>query len=224
MWSTRSFYPSSSRYHVDCGSLYASVCFRKLIKSTVTGFVSWFRWRPLKPLPQLRTSQDSKLEDYELRNQARVVVTVISGLNIPVRLSNKSEEVAAFVEAEYNGFTARTATSQGPHPTWNEMLTLPLEPTHLDYLNPNSLNGTITLNIFDEGDTVLSKFSGMKSRDWLGCVQIPLSAVCFNGVSWGGTGIPSRHCTIRRISDSGDVQGENSSVVVGVQRKKSRDE
>lgn len=38
--------------------------------------------------------------------------------------------------------------SQGKQPTWNETLTVSLNSENLDYLNPNSLNGSIYINLF----------------------------------------------------------------------------
>ncbi|XP_044269143.1 coiled-coil and C2 domain-containing protein 2A [Tribolium madens] len=152
----------------------------KLIKGLVANFLSWFQWRPLKPpLFPLQTIQESKSNDYNLQSQVKIKVHVISGLNIPLR---NTSETMAFIEIQYNNTTVRTATSQGAHPNWNEKLILPLEPSHLDYLNPNSLSGSVILNIFDESETVLMKFAGQKSRTWLGCVEIPLSAICSSGI------------------------------------------
>ncbi|XP_063925902.1 coiled-coil and C2 domain-containing protein 2A isoform X2 [Zophobas morio] len=151
----------------------------KLVTGLVAGFIRWFQWRPLKPLPETKTS---KQNDYDLQSQVKVVINVISGLNIPVQREGKNEVVNPFVEAEYNDKSVRTLTSQGPHPSWNEKLVLPLEPSHLDYLNPNSLNGTIIINLFDESDKVLLRFGGEKGKNWLGSVEIPLSAICFNGL------------------------------------------
>lgn len=47
----------------------------------------------------------------------------------------------------------------------------------MDYLNPNSLEGVITVNLFDESDIEISKIS-KKCINWLGGVDILLSAVC----------------------------------------------
>lgn len=116
-----------------------------------------------------------------MQSQVKINVQVISGLNVPLRFGNRTE-VMAFVEVHYNNSTIRTAACPGPHPNWNEKLILPLEQSHLDYLNPNSLNGSLVLHVFDEDEAVLMKFGGQKSRTWLGCVEIPLSAISTGGV------------------------------------------
>ncbi|EFA01199.2 coiled-coil and C2 domain-containing protein 2A [Tribolium castaneum] len=147
----------------------------KLIKGFGANFLSWFQWRPLKPpLFPLKTLQESKSNDYDLQSRVKINVHVISGLNIPLR----EGKAMPFVEIQYGNATVRTVASQGAHPNWNEKLVLPLEPSHLDYLNPNSLSGSLILNVFDESEVVLMKFAGQKGRTWLGYVEIPLSAVC----------------------------------------------
>lgn len=56
-------------------------------------------------------------------------------------------------------------------------------PSHFDYLNPNSMSGSIILNVFDEVDQIIQN-KDVKMRNWMGSLAVPLSAICSNnGVS-----------------------------------------
>lgn len=47
-----------------------------------------------------------------------------------------------------------------------------------DYLNPNSLEGKLVVNLFDESDIEVRTLNNKKCTNWLGSIDIPLSAIC----------------------------------------------
>uniref|UniRef100_A0A6P7GYL8 Coiled-coil and C2 domain-containing protein 2A-like n=1 Tax=Diabrotica virgifera virgifera TaxID=50390 RepID=A0A6P7GYL8_DIAVI len=59
----------------------------------------------------------------------------------------------------------------------NENYFIYFHSSHSDYLNPNSLEGIISVNIYDESNIEIEKLN-KKCVNWLGGVDILLSAVC----------------------------------------------
>lgn len=49
--------------------------------------------------------------------------------------------------------------------------------THADYLNPDSLNGSITIRLFDE------RSKEAKYAVFLGSIEVPISAICNSQVN-----------------------------------------
>lgn len=155
-----------------------------MVKGIVFNVLNWFKWSPMNtvPLPALKKSHQEEKSDYQMSNQTKIVIRITSAINIPEREKSKAE-VSPFVEVEYNNLTTRTKNSKGSNPIWNEDLTLDLECLHTDYLNPHSLNGTIFVNIFDEDTDPNLENLGERRKYYLGCLEIPLSAICYNRVS-----------------------------------------
>lgn len=147
----------------------------------IGSFFAWFRWHPRPNLqPTITLPQETMLNEYELRSQVKLIIEVMSALDLSI--SETKENINLYVQVEYSNIIAKTKTCQNHHPIWNEKLILPLESTMTDYLNPNSLNGMILIDIFNDRDEILNKFPGENSKDWIGSVEVPLSAVCFDGV------------------------------------------
>lgn len=156
--------------------------FRKLITIWLRSFLAWFQWHPKPYLqPTITLPQEAVLSECELRGQVKLIINVISALNLPI--SRNKENPNLYVQVAYNNTIAKTKICQNHHPLWNETLIIPLESVLTDYLNPNSLHGIMFIDIFSERENILSKFPEEKSKDWLGSVEVPLSAVCFDGVS-----------------------------------------
>ncbi|KAK9876719.1 hypothetical protein WA026_014958 [Henosepilachna vigintioctopunctata] len=172
------------------------VYFQQLIKTVSRNFFNWFRWKPHinRPLPELKKTnvEDVKLSNQEITSLVKITIKVLNGINFPDRDSSLQKihnvmkdsttstfTVKPYVEVRYNDVFDRTSTADGTLPVWNEDLSLVLSSTHFDYLNPNSLSGSITVNIFDEIDETISP-RNIKSRNWLGSFDAPLSAICSN--------------------------------------------
>ncbi|XP_044766711.1 coiled-coil and C2 domain-containing protein 2A [Coccinella septempunctata] len=172
------------------------VHFEHLIKTMTANFFNWFSWKPRMshPLPSLKKSNIEKIQMNvkELSSLVRITIKVLNGVNIPDRdVSVKKSQhlltdqfldknsVKSYVEVRYNDIFDRTTAVEGTNPEWNEDLTLILSPSHFDYLNPNSLSGNIILNVFDEVDQNIQN-KDVKTRNWLGSLEAPLSAICSN--------------------------------------------
>ncbi|XP_023311108.1 coiled-coil and C2 domain-containing protein 2A [Anoplophora glabripennis] len=172
--------------------------FEVLLKTVLKNFFNWFHWKPNAPIsikPKTPLENEPQ-EHHNLSQQYNITIKIISAKNVPSR--NKStfnkhslsgseiskagsneNEVKPFVEVSYENISIRTNSSSGLNPVWNDTLTIPLEYQNIDYLNPESLNGTITVNLYDEYDSML-KHQNKKHYSWLGAVEIPLSAVCYS--------------------------------------------
>lgn len=56
---------------------------------------------------------------------------------------------------------------------------------HSDYLSPNSLEGKLVVNLFDESNVEIKRLNNEKCSNWLGSLDIPLSVFsCSDGVSF----------------------------------------
>ncbi|XP_045464797.1 coiled-coil and C2 domain-containing protein 2A isoform X2 [Harmonia axyridis] len=172
------------------------VYFENLIKTLTTNFFNWFRWKPQMshPLPELKKSNVEKVQtsNQELSSLVKITVKVLNAVNIPDRdvsvqksqhlLTDQVEAnstVKSYVEVRFNDIFDRTTAVEGTQPVWNEDLTLILSPCHFDYLNPNSLSGSIMLNVFDEVNQNIQN-KEVKTGNWLGSIEAPLSAICSN--------------------------------------------
>ncbi|CAG9831885.1 unnamed protein product [Diabrotica balteata] len=161
------------------------IYFHYMVTTILRNFFNWFRWRPKisKPLPILQKNSSDELQEIP-KGKLNVIVNVISAKTLPRRKKgtfNKDEidyiELCPYVEVSYNNILARTNTSTGTNPSWNEVLAIPLDSSHSDYLNPNSLDGVISVNVYDESKIEIKKLN-KNCVNWLGGVDILLSAVC----------------------------------------------
>ncbi|XP_072382948.1 coiled-coil and C2 domain-containing protein 2A isoform X1 [Diabrotica undecimpunctata] len=161
------------------------IYFHYMVTTILRNFFNWFRWRPKisKPLPILQKNSSDELQEIP-KGKLNVIVNVISAKNLPRRKKgtfNKDEidyiELCPYVEVSYNNILARTNTSTGSNASWNEILAIPLDSSHSDYLNPNSLEGVISVNVYDESNIEIKKLN-KNCVNWLGGVDILLSAVC----------------------------------------------
>ncbi|XP_029832757.4 coiled-coil and C2 domain-containing protein 2A [Ixodes scapularis] len=149
--------------------------------------------RPLRPSRKERrkvTGQSVAAAD------AEILVTVLRATNVPVRKDGQLTkgvaedviecQVRPFVEVMFQRKTARTFVAEGPHPTWNQELRLPL--TMGDSDGPCSVRDIIYLNLFDEvvldlledDRERLSTVHQRLERRWLGNLKVPFSTLYLN--------------------------------------------
>ncbi|CAH0545749.1 unnamed protein product [Brassicogethes aeneus] len=163
----------------------------QLIKVLLSNFLNWFRWRPKisQPLPIVKNDgEDIKEKFGQFSEQVNIIIKINSGINLtsgrkqePNDNKKNQNEVQRFIEISYNGYRIRSSISFGENPCWNEDLTLPIESQQIDYLNPNALSGIIFVNLFD----LKNSKSNIEETDWIGCIDIPLAAVCCNNTLCG---------------------------------------
>ncbi|CAG9813725.1 unnamed protein product, partial [Phaedon cochleariae] len=196
------------------------IYFHLMVKTLLRNILNWFRWRPKinKPLPILEKKIDDGVQENSSKttNKFLIYLKIISAKNLPSRLKttfNETEsvenEVQPLVKVGYKNLTATTTTNTGSNPTWNEILTIPLESTNTDYLNPNSLHGNISVNIFDESDIEIKKLN-KKCVNWLGGFNISVSAICSSSTMNGFFQIKLPHILLGYKME-GDKQKSNTA-------------
>lgn len=172
--------------------------FDLLVQTVCRKLISFFRLQPKGENIERSTVTRSNIEkeESEIRNATvKLVVHLQSGLNVPCR-KNDEEGVRPFVVIECGGVEVVSSSADGANCSWNEELILPLEQvlqklflklsifrfnfrtTHTDYLNPDSLNGFVTINLFDD----VSKET--KQTIFLGNIDVPISAICSSQVKF----------------------------------------
>ncbi|KAI9317369.1 hypothetical protein DFJ73DRAFT_635749, partial [Zopfochytrium polystomum] len=157
--------------------------------------------RPLKPNRTSRLSRVTSQPD----DGCNIVVQVQKGFNIPVRSKDSKIEdvltprnltgevepsVRCYVEVSFQRRKVRTSITDGPNPTWNESLTLPLRPPGDDFRPENLLDSTVGMeqiffNVFDEYlvDLVEDErerdieIHQRRERNWLGGFSIPFTSL-----------------------------------------------
>ncbi|XP_077547771.1 coiled-coil and C2 domain containing 2A [Haemaphysalis longicornis] len=153
------------------------------------------RHRPLRPSRRERrkvTGQSAAAAD------AEILVTVLRASNVPVRQDTDSHRPAArqtgfledafecqvrpFVEVMFQKQTARTFVADGPHPTWNQELRLPITSdtgvvTDMVYLN---LFDEVVLDLLEDDRERHSTVYQRLERRWLGSLKIPFSTLYIN--------------------------------------------
>ncbi|XP_056639717.1 coiled-coil and C2 domain-containing protein 2A [Diorhabda sublineata] len=161
------------------------IYFHLIVRTIIRNILNWLRWKPKisKPLPVLQNSEYDEPQQINKSN-LNINIIVVCAKNLPRRRDSTfnanhstNNELSPYVEVNYKNLATRTSCSRGIHASWNEMLTIPLESNHSDYLSPNSLDGVVNINIFDESDTDVIKLN-KRCRNWLGGIDILLSAIC----------------------------------------------
>ncbi|KAH8030112.1 hypothetical protein HPB51_006544 [Rhipicephalus microplus] len=159
------------------------------------------RRRPLRPSRRERrrvTGQSAAAAD------AQILVTVLRASNVPVRRDTDASsmhrapratssysgllddvmeyQVRPFVEIMFQQRTARTFVADGPHPTWNQELRLPITPEEgvvkdVIYLN---LFDEVVLDLLEDDRERHSTVHQRLERRWLGSLKIPFSTLYIN--------------------------------------------
>ncbi|KAL1433693.1 hypothetical protein MTO96_012230 [Rhipicephalus appendiculatus] len=159
------------------------------------------RRRPLRPSRRERrrvTGQSAAAAD------AEILVTVLRASNVPVRRETDASaphraprttstysgllddvveyQVRPFVEIMFQQRTARTFVADGPHPTWNQELRLPITPEEgvvkdVIYLN---LFDEVVLDLLEDDRERHSTVHQRLERRWLGSLKIPFSTLYIN--------------------------------------------
>lgn len=108
----------------------------------ILNILNWFKIQPTisKPLPKLAKTEDFINIETNVSSKVQVTVTVISAINVPVRINRRvlarkhsnrddknSIKIQSFVKVRYQNMQVRTNTIDGQNPAWNEDLILPLE-------------------------------------------------------------------------------------------------
>nr|CAI5845471.1 unnamed protein product [Callosobruchus analis] len=141
---------------------YKSVVNEKfLIRIILKKAINWLKWRPTisNPLPTL--AKPTARQKYQTRmvENVHISIHILNGKNLPSRnkytfnSEGKTEnELRPFVRINYKNIWIRSAASKG------------------NYLNPNSLNGYISIDVFDESDYDM-KQKHRKRFNWLGGLE-----------------------------------------------------
>ncbi|ESO88285.1 hypothetical protein LOTGIDRAFT_219375 [Lottia gigantea] len=98
--------------------------------------------------------------------------------------------VRPYIEVMFQRNTVRTSVGDGPNPSFNEELELPLKVTNDDYSSNNlqSMNDIVYINLFDEMVVDMSHDDREKGtvvhqkleKKWLGSLEIPFSTIYLN--------------------------------------------
>lgn len=200
--------------------------------------------RPLKPVRKERkkvTAQAIK------GDEVCILVNIIRASSVPVRKHQTSAAGGAtsrevdrkatirniagdtlvhpYVEVMFQHNTVRTSAGEGPNPSFNEELELPLKAPNDDF-SPNALqtiNDYIYLNLFDE--VVVDVLEDERQRDtavhqrlekkWLGNIRIPFSTIYLNGKIDGTFRISTPAVLLGYTYDMGQGGGEGLEAPIG---------
>ncbi|KAL8612721.1 hypothetical protein ACOMHN_025372 [Nucella lapillus] len=201
--------------------------------------------RPLKPVRKERkkvTAQAIK------GDEVRILVNIIRSTNIPVRKPHHSAGGGAatsreldrkptvrnitgetlvhpYVEVMFQRNTVRTSAGEGPNPSFNEELELPLQAPNDDF-SPNTLQtvqDSIYLNLFDE--VVVDVLEDEREREtaihqrlekkWLGNIRIPFSTIYLNGKIDGTFRINTPPVLLGYTYDVAQVGDEDMDMPIG---------
>ncbi|KAL7746563.1 hypothetical protein RI367_008090 [Sorochytrium milnesiophthora] len=161
--------------------------------------------RPRRPLRPEKQSRPAAIEDDRHPREAKVVVTILRGHNLPVRstsptrfgeggrmnasraLLSEGESTHVYVEVDFQRSRRRTATMEGNYPEWNETIILPFRPPDGSFAPANlqTVNEVVYLHVYDEysvnmleDDRLREKSVHLRrERNWLGCCCIPFSTL-----------------------------------------------
>ncbi|KAF5294949.1 hypothetical protein FQR65_LT10662 [Abscondita terminalis] len=152
-----------------------------LTRNILSNIISWIQLQPTKNIFSSLTTKKSTVKIGDLNAPIKIKVDVRSATNVPprnnIQQSGKTEtSVCSFVVATYQNTSLRTSNVEGENPIWNQELILPLDSSNTDYLSPSSMSGCIVVTLFDEV-TVKVRQEYVKTRCWLGSVEIPISSV-----------------------------------------------
>ncbi|KAF5273701.1 hypothetical protein FQA39_LY07391 [Lamprigera yunnana] len=149
-----------------------------LTKNIISNIMSWIQIQPSKHILPPLAQKKSTIKIGDLNAPLKVKINVKFAFNVPLRSGEKSvnSTVCPFVVATYENTSLQTSIGNGSNPVWNEELILRMNSSNTDYLSPNSMNGCIVIKLFDE---VICKVrqEQIKARNWLGSIEIPISAV-----------------------------------------------
>lgn len=142
---------------------------------------------------------DTKTDKVDISYSTQIKICVISAHNLPTKSLKKGanktkqsmeemlcKDSSIFVRIRNESVTLRTTSSTEAEPKWNEILVIPLQTASTDYLSPNALNGSITIDIFDEEmlKPTESLEDNYQTEHWLGFISIPIASICqYNRVS-----------------------------------------
>ncbi|XP_030766404.1 coiled-coil and C2 domain-containing protein 2A isoform X2 [Sitophilus oryzae] len=146
----------------------------EIVKRSINNFFNWFRLTPIlnKPLPKV---QEVMQVDDTPERHCKIFVKIFTAKNLPKRKS-VDETIRPFLEISHEDYIVKTNVGSGCNPLWNELVELPVKSHHMDYLNPNALNTTISIKVFD---WIASSDTDDKEdiTFWLGDINIPISAL-----------------------------------------------
>ena len=147
--------------------------------------------RPLRPV---RTERKKVLMQDLTGQDLKILLNIVRAYDVPVRAepetSETSESVRTFVEAKFQGNSAKTTTAEGPNPAWNQQLVLDFNSPNNDYSTDTlmRIKDSIHIHLFDEvrvdlNDDEQDRSSHIHQRlekRWLGSLSIPFSNLYYN--------------------------------------------
>ncbi|CAH1125789.1 unnamed protein product [Ceutorhynchus assimilis] len=164
--------------------------FEDVVKTSLKNIFNWFRWQPKLTTPLPKLTKNRKREDKKEimpKPQNKIIIKVLGGKNVPQRRihdSVREDEVKPYLELSYEDFSSKTIVATGSDPVWNSLVELPLEYHHTDYLNPNALSGSISVNLFDCIQETAPE-NEILEKNWLGEVKIPVAELS-TGINLSG--------------------------------------
>ena len=151
-------------------------------------FDLFYFFRPFRPLNPYRTNRKNMVA--RDADHCKLVIQLISGINLPTRLDTFGTKLKPFVELSFQKKKTRSTTSDGPTPVWNQTLAVEIEAPDGDFRPENLMESDITteliyINLFDEITVDLLQDDRQRDREmyirkekvWLGSIEIPFSSV-----------------------------------------------